>query len=198
MRRESLLSARQLLSAVSVHETEWASKLLGEEVASRKLHMALPSLTPDQQEEELARLQAGHTRPSITFLASPDLPVMGSLALVPEAASELEDDDLEEVMMDDIVEEEIKMYVNGEEESVKSDHFGEGGRGLELDRVTGGQKKVPARPSIYSSYFTLIENTRPPKVFCSICGATSSRKNFSRHMIDKHLPEETCSTRYWL
>ena len=60
------------------------------------------------------------------------------------------------------------------------------------DRVAG--RKFPTRLSIYSSFFTSIENTRPSQVICNICGAISTRKNFSRHMKDKHLPEETCST----
>ena len=56
VRSECLASARQLLAAVAVHETEWAARLQGEELAARKLHMALASLDPGQQQEELARL----------------------------------------------------------------------------------------------------------------------------------------------
>ena len=98
------------------------ARLQGEELATRKLHMALASLAPVQQEVELARLQAGHTRPSISFLVSPDPPVMGSLTLTPEAASELEEsfgDDLEEDIMDDTAEEDIKKPLDTEVEFVK-------------------------------------------------------------------------------
>ena len=107
--------------------------------------MALASLDPGQQEEELARLQAGQTLPSISFLASTDPPVMGSLALKPEAASELEkscDDDLEEDIVNDVVMEDVKKHVNSEEGSVEPAVKGEAKEEREQEEVEAEEAEL--------------------------------------------------------
>ena len=64
------------------------------------------------------------------------------------------------------------------------------GNGWEMSRMSSADC---TKRKLYKQFFKVIENSSPPTVSCNLCdGKSVSYVNFTKHMRNYHLPDETC------